>query len=168
MKEAAKLPEKLITRRKSNVSPQVDVAEVLKLIEAARVRATSAVNTTLIELYRNIGQYISRKSTEDDWGRGTVEILAEAVKRRYPILRGYSPRNLWQMRQFFEAYHDPPKLSALLRQLSWTHNLLILEKSKRAEEREFYLRMACDQKWSSREESHTGTHLIVDRRFLRR
>ncbi len=66
-------------------------------------------------------------------------------------MRGYSAQNLWRMRQFFETYHDRPKISALLRELSWTHNLLILGKSKREEEREFYLRMACDQKWSSRE-----------------
>jgi predicted nuclease of restriction endonuclease-like (RecB) superfamily len=55
------------------------------------------------------------------------------------------------MRQFFETYRHQPKLSALLRELSWTHNLLILGKSKRPEEREFYLRMATTQQWSSRE-----------------
>jgi predicted nuclease of restriction endonuclease-like (RecB) superfamily len=55
------------------------------------------------------------------------------------------------MRQFFETCRDQPKLSAPLRELSWTHNLVIRGKSKREEEREFYLRMACDQKWSSRE-----------------
>ncbi len=55
------------------------------------------------------------------------------------------------MRQFYETYHGDEKVSALLRQLPWTHNLLILGKSKRAEEREFYLRMATSEKWSSRE-----------------
>jgi predicted nuclease of restriction endonuclease-like (RecB) superfamily len=55
------------------------------------------------------------------------------------------------MRQFYETYRGDEKVSALLRQLPWTHNLLILGKSKRAEEREFYLRMATAEKWSSRE-----------------
>ncbi len=55
------------------------------------------------------------------------------------------------MQQFYETYRDQPKLSALLRVLPWTHNLLILSRSKRADEREFYLRIACGQKWTSRE-----------------
>lgn len=124
---------------------------MLSLIEAARTHAVTAVNTTLIELYWNIGEYITRKIANDGWGQGTVEVLAETIKRRFPTMRGYSAQNLWRMRQFFETYRHQPKLSALLRELSWTHNLMILGKSKRAEEREFYLRMACDQKWSSRE-----------------
>jgi predicted nuclease of restriction endonuclease-like (RecB) superfamily len=55
------------------------------------------------------------------------------------------------MRQFFETYRGNAKLSALVRDLPWTHNLVILGQSKRAEEREFYLRMAVQEKWSSRE-----------------
>ena len=50
-----------------------------------------------------------------------------------------------------ETYRDDPKLSALVRVLPWTHNLIILGQSKRSEERELYLRMAVQEKWSSRE-----------------
>ena len=66
-------------------------------------------------------------------------------------MTGYSAANLWRMRQFYEIYHDQPKLAALLRELPWTHNLLILGKFKRGEEREFYLKLAISQKWTSRE-----------------
>ena len=55
------------------------------------------------------------------------------------------------MRQFYEAYPDAPLVTALLTQLSWTHNLIMLSRSKRPEEREFYLKMAAQEKWSSRE-----------------
>jgi len=55
------------------------------------------------------------------------------------------------MRQFFEISHANAKLSPLVRGLPWAHNLLILAASNREEEREFYLRMARDQRWSSRE-----------------
>jgi predicted nuclease of restriction endonuclease-like (RecB) superfamily len=133
------------------VPPSGDFDEVLRLIDAARGRAVAAVNKELIELYWTIGEYITRKIADDGWGQGTIKALAETIKRRYPTMRGYSAQNLWRMRQFFEAYRDQPKLAALLRELSWTNNMLILGKSKREEEREFYLRMACDQKWSSRE-----------------
>jgi predicted nuclease of restriction endonuclease-like (RecB) superfamily len=133
------------------VALPTDFEIVLGLIDAARTRAVAAVNTTLIELYWSIGEYITRKIAEDAWGQGTVEALAETIKRRFPTMRGYSAQNLWRMRQFYATYCDQPKLSALLRELSWTHNLLIIGKSKREDEREFYLRMACSQKWSSRE-----------------
>jgi len=121
--------------------PQADFDVVLDMIDAARTRAVAVVNTTLIELYGNIGQYISRKTAEDGWGKGTVKALAETIQCRFPGATGYSAQNLWRMRQFFETYHGEPKLSPLVRELSWTHNLLIMSRCKRDEEREFYLRL---------------------------
>jgi hypothetical protein len=83
-----------------NLPSQSDFDVVLGLIEAARTRAVSAVNTTLIELYWSIGEYINRKTAEDGWGHGTVEVLAGVIQRRYPGVTGYSGRNLWRMGQF--------------------------------------------------------------------
>ena len=151
LKKAAKGSGRSIVLPKSSASSQVDFEEVLKLIDAARLRATSAVNTTLIELYWRIGEYISRKIDSATWGEGVVDQLAEHIARTHPSLRGFTRRNLFRMRQFYETYRGNEKVSALLTQLPWTHNLLILAKSKREEEREFYLRLACEQKWSSRE-----------------
>jgi predicted nuclease of restriction endonuclease-like (RecB) superfamily len=124
---------------------------VLALIEAARTRAIAAVNTTLIDLYWTIGEHISRKIAEDGWGKGTVEELAAFIQRRQPNARGFSARNLWRMMQFYETYHRQPKLSPLVRELSWTHNLLIMGRSKRDEEREFYLRLCLRERWGKRE-----------------
>lgn len=151
LKKAAKGSGRSIVLPKSSASSRVDFEEVLKLIDAARLRATSAVNTTLIELYWRIGEYISRKIDSATWGEGVVDQLAEHIARTHPSLRGFTRRNLFRMRQFYETYRGNEKVSALLTQLPWTHNLLILAKSKREEEREFYLRLACEQKWSSRE-----------------
>jgi predicted nuclease of restriction endonuclease-like (RecB) superfamily len=135
----------------TNPPSPADFDEVLRLIDAARTRAVAAVNTTLIELYWSIGEYISRKIESAAWGEGVVDQLAAHIARTHPGLRGYTRPNLFRMRQFYETYRGDEKVSALLRQLPWTHNLLILGKSKRAEEREFYLRMATSEKWSSRE-----------------
>ena len=60
-------------------------------------------------------------------------------------------QNLWRMRQFFEAYRHDPERSPLVRELPWTHNLIILSQAKRPEERECYLRMAVQQRWGKRE-----------------
>ncbi len=132
-------------------APQADFDSVLKLIETARTRAVTAVNTTLIELYWSIGEFIQRKIADDGWGKGTVEALADHIRRKQPNVRGYSASNLWRMMSFFETYRDQPKLATLLRDLPWSHNLLIMSRCKRDEEREFYLRMATQERWSFRE-----------------
>lgn len=125
--------------------------EVLALIHSAKQQAIQAVNTRLIELYWQVGAYISRKLERAEWGDSVVNQLAEHLAQTQPGLRGFTRRNLFRMRQFYEAYRGDEKVSALLTQLPWTHNLLILTQSKRPEEREFYLRMAVQEKWSTRE-----------------
>jgi len=125
--------------------------EVLALIQSAKQQAMQAVNTQLIELYWQVGAYISRKLEKAEWGDSVVSQLAEHLATTQPGLRGFTRRNLFRMRQFYEAYRGDEKVSALLTQLPWTHNLLILSQSKRPQEREFYLRLAVQEKWSTRE-----------------
>jgi len=105
----------------------------------------------LIELYWQVGQFISRKIQQAEWGDGVVAQLAEHLALTQPGLRGFTSRNLFRMRQFYEAYSDEKLVTALLTQLPWTHNLIILNQAKLLEEREFYLRLAIREKWSSRE-----------------
>jgi predicted nuclease of restriction endonuclease-like (RecB) superfamily len=131
--------------------PAIAFDEVLKLIEAARMQTAAAVNTALIDLYCSIGQYISEKVGQDAWGQGTVKALADYIRQRLPNTRGFSAQNLWRMRQFFEAYDGKPKLSTLSRELSWSHNLAVLGRAKQDEEREFYLNMAVQERWSFRQ-----------------
>jgi predicted nuclease of restriction endonuclease-like (RecB) superfamily len=151
-KTPKKSTKQVINRQATpNLPSPADFDEVLRLIDAARIRAVAAVNTTLIELYWSIGEYISNKIESAAWGESVVEQLAAHIARTHPGLRGYTRANLFRMRQFYETYRGDKKVAALLRQLPWTHNLLILSKSKRAEEREFYLRMATSENWSSRE-----------------
>ncbi|WP_460408691.1 PDDEXK nuclease domain-containing protein [Pseudomonas amygdali] len=112
--------------------------EVLAMIQ----QAAQAVNTRLIELYWQVGAYISRKIENAEWGDAVVSQLAEHLAVTQPGLRGFTRRNLFRMRQFFEVYRDDEKVSAVLTQLPWTHHLIIFSQSKRPEEREFYLRVA--------------------------
>ncbi len=130
---------------------QPDFSEVVHLIAAARQHAYQAVNTTLIELYWQVGAYISNKIKAAEWGDGVVDALAQHLAITQPNLKGFTRPNLFRMRQFYETYQADQIVSALLRQLPWTHNLTILSRSKHPEEREFYLRMAAQEKWSSRE-----------------
>ena len=125
--------------------------DVVNLIHAARQRAYQAVNTELIDLYWSIGKYLHHKIEADGWAKGTVVQLAQYIAQREPGLRGFSPQNLWRMRQFFDVYRDDSKLSPLLRVLPWSSHLHIMSRSKRGEEREFYLRMATQNRWPVRE-----------------
>lgn len=135
----------------TSAATHVEFTEVLQLIQTARSRSYQAVNTALIDLYWQIGQHISGKLAAAEWGDGVVEQLAAYLAQTQPGLRGFTRRNLFRMRQFYETYHGEAKVTALLTQLPWTHNLIILNQSKHPEERTFYLHMAVREKWSSRE-----------------
>jgi len=126
-------------------------AEIVNLIQQARERAYRAANTELVGLYWQVGRYIHEKLETAAWGEGVVEQLARHLARTVPGLRGFTRRNLFRMRQLYATYADDEKVSALLTQLPWTHNLIILGQSKRPEEREFYLRRSIQERWSSRE-----------------
>jgi predicted nuclease of restriction endonuclease-like (RecB) superfamily len=125
---------------------------IVRLIDAARQRAYQAVNTALIDLYWQIGEHISRKIAEAEWGDGVVDRLAAHIARTHPGLRGFTRPNLFRMRQFNDAYAGVGEsVSALLRQIPWTHHLIILGQSRRPEEREFYVQLAAEQKGPSRQ-----------------
>ena len=82
---------------------EVAFAEVVAMIQDARGRALAAANTALVGLYWQVGEYISAKLEAATWGEGVVDALALYIQRRHPNLRGFTRRNLFRMRQFFEA-----------------------------------------------------------------
>jgi predicted nuclease of restriction endonuclease-like (RecB) superfamily len=156
----------LSPRKVVSASLDASFAEVVNLIQQARQRTFHAINTELIDLYWQVGEYISRKLETAAWGEGLVEQLARYIARKHPDIKGFTRRSLFRMRQFYETYHDEPKLSPLVRELSWTNNLLILSRSKRTEEREFYLRLAVREKWSSRELERQLSSALFERAIL--
>ncbi|MEJ8859992.1 PDDEXK nuclease domain-containing protein [Variovorax robiniae] len=151
-------------RRQRPVEPSF--TEIVRLIRAAKQRAYQAVNTELIDLYWQVGEYISRKLAAAEWGDGVVTQLASHLAETQPGLRGFTRANLFRMRQFYEAYRDDEKVAPLVRQLPWTHNLIILGQSKRAEEREFYLRAAARERWSKRELERQFSTALFERAVL--
>jgi predicted nuclease of restriction endonuclease-like (RecB) superfamily len=113
-----------------------------------------------------VGAYISQKLEQAEWGDGVVAQLANYLALTQPGLRGFTRPNLFRMRQFYEAYRHDQKVSPLVRQLPWTHNLIILSQSKRPEEREFYLRLAIQEKWSKRELERQFKTALFERSVL--
>jgi len=133
------------------LSQQANFADVVKLIQAAHQQAYQSVNSTLLKLYWQLGQMISQKLQQAEWGDKVVSNLATYIEQHQPNLRGFTYRNLMRMRTFYEAYASNPELQALAFQLPWTHNLIILSQAKRVEEQEFYLRVAIREQWTKRE-----------------
>ncbi|MCC9066019.1 PDDEXK nuclease domain-containing protein [Flavobacterium piscisymbiosum] len=130
---------------------QEQFTDIIQLIKQSRSKAISVVNTEMINLYWNIGQYIYNRIETAQWGKSVVKELADFLQRSEPDLKGFSDKNLWRMKQFYQTYKASPKLSALLREISWTNNLIILSRTKSIEEQEFYLRLSSQEKFSSRE-----------------
>jgi hypothetical protein len=89
--------------------------EIVTLIQQARQRAFQAVNTELIDLYWRVGEYIGHKLASAAWGEGVVEQLARYIAQKHPELRGFTRRNLFRMRQFYETYRNDEKVAPLVR-----------------------------------------------------
>ena len=134
-----------------SVNLSQDFAEVLGHIQQTRQRVFAQANTALIDLYWRIGQTLSHKVAQGGWGKGVVAELARYITQADPSLKGFSDKNLWRMKQFYEAYRGDEKLSTLLRELPWSHNLAIFSRCKTADERRFYLALAAKERYTFRE-----------------
>lgn len=140
--------------------------DIIRLIKESRNSTMKVVNKALIELYWNVGQYISDKLASSVWGDSVVKELADYLYKAEPTLKGFSDKNLWRMKQFYETYRDYPKISALLREISWTNNLTIMSRAKTMEEREFYLRLVIKEHYSTRELDRQINSSIYERMML--
>lgn len=125
--------------------------DIIQLIKQSRTNAIRAVNTELINLYWIIGEYVSKKIEKSEWGNSVVTELASYIQTHEPELKGFSDKNIWRMKQFYETYKDFPKLSPMVREISWTNNLLIFSRCKTIEEMEFYLSVVKQENYSKRE-----------------
>ncbi len=99
---------------------------ILDQIQQARQKAYQQINTILVELYWNVGKYISEKVDQNSWGKGVVKELALFIKAKEPEIKGFTDKNLWRMKQFYETYKDSEKLATLWRVVSWSHNKQIM------------------------------------------
>ena len=126
------------------------LAAIRERIRSAQYEALRAVNRRLVELYWDIGRLIVEQQRDEAWGRSVVGRLAKDPQAEFPGVSGYSARNLWYMPQLYLAYRDNPKLQPLVGEISWSHNLTILDRCKDDLQREFYLRMTPRMGWTRR------------------
>ena len=124
------------------------LARLKSQIQTAQVRAAVSVNSELVLLYWGIGKEILSRQREDGWGTGVIDRLAKDLLSEFPDMRGLSSRNLKYMRAFAEAWPEEPIVQVPLAQITWYHNLTLLEKVKSPGERLWYAEQTVGNGWS--------------------
>ncbi len=134
------------------ISTTTDYTAFLKSIKTritqARISIARSVNKELIQLYWSIGKDLSEKQENFGWGKSVVERLAMDLRHEFPRNSGFSERNLWNMKRFYEEYRGNKVLQQLVAELPWGQNLLILEKINNLKARKFYLQATSHFGWS--------------------
>ena len=155
-----------IKRMHSVPSTNNEFDEIVAIIEQARQKAFRAVNRELIEMYWQIGQYISEKVKSNAWGKSIVTEFASFVQSKYVGIKGFSAQNIWRMKQFYETYAGNEKLSTLSRELTWSNNVLIMVSAKTAEAQEFYMNLAIKNNYSARELERQLDSMLFERTMI--
>jgi len=145
---------------------QVEYDEIIAIIERARENAFRAVNHELIAMYCEIGKYVSGKIQNGGWGKSVVSDFARFIQIKRPDLKGFSASNIWRMRQFYETYSGNKKLAPLVREISWTHNLVIMSRVKNDEAREFYLLLCNRNNYTKRELERQIDSVLFERTMV--
>ncbi|WP_343614127.1 PDDEXK nuclease domain-containing protein [Flavobacterium sp.] len=99
-------------------------------------------------------------------GSSVVDELSNYLLINEPTLKGFSNKNIWRMKQFYQQYKDYPNLSTLLREISWSHNLAIFSRCKSIEEKEFYLKITKEENYSFRELERQISSGLFERTML--
>jgi len=132
-------------------------------IYEAQYKAFTAANKELIDLYWDIGKMIVEKQEREKWGDSIVDNIARDLQVEFEGIKGFSRANIFRMRSFYLTYRDYEIVAPLVRQLTWTNNILIFEKCKDEKEREFYIRTSINKGWSKR----TLTEMINNQEYER-
>lgn len=119
--------------------------EIISIIDNARTRALKAVNAELIQMYWNVGEYLSSLCANSGFGDKVIDEVAAYIAKANPGVKGFNRRGLYRMKQFYETYKDDEFVTPLVTQISWTNHLLIMSGSKSAEERHFYMTLCAKE-----------------------
>lgn len=126
-------------------------SQVTDIIETAKNSVYKKVNEELINMYWNIGAFLSKEAENATFGDAYIDSISEYIQEQFPGIKGFNRRGLYRMKKFYETYADDEFVTALLTQISWTNHLAIMSKAKTIEERHFYITLCIKESYSSRE-----------------
>lgn len=112
---------------------------IIQTINSTKYEAYRLLNKYHISQNFEIGKLIVLNQEKNNWGKSIVDTLFKDINKIIDGAKGYSPQNLWRMRQFYLEYKDYPDLLELALTIPWGQNLLIMHKIKDIDEKEYYL-----------------------------
>jgi predicted nuclease of restriction endonuclease-like (RecB) superfamily len=124
------------------------LADLKQRIRDERLRVVMTSNAAMVLLYWDIGQRILDKQNSEGWGARVIDRLSADLREPFPDMKGFSPRNLKYMRSFAAAWPDRAIVQAPLAQLTWYHNIALLEKLPDAKQRLWYAQQTLVHGWS--------------------
>jgi len=139
------MPEMLVG---SDSTYRIFLKDFKAQIAQSHIAAARAVTRAHVGLYWELGKLIVDRKAELSWGQAVVERLAQDLRLEYPDVTGFSPQNLWLMRQFYMEYEGFPILQQLVGELPWGHNVLIIQRVKDEAARRYYLEAAGRFGWT--------------------
>lgn len=135
----------------TQIVSQNNFNDIINIIEQSKSRALKAVNAEMINMYWQIGKYLSGLCENSSFGDKVVDEVAAYIAKENPDIKGFNRRGLYRMKQFYELYKDDEFVSTLLTQINWSNHLLIMSGTKSAEERHFYMQACIKERYSYRE-----------------
>lgn len=127
------------------------IANLIDIINTSRQNALRRVNEELINMYWQVGKYLSDESEETNFGDAYIDNISVQIQSAFPGIKGFNRRGLYRMKKFYETYKDDEFVTTLLSQISWSNHLAILSKAKSVEERHFYITLCIKENYSARE-----------------
>lgn len=127
---------------------QSTLADLKQRIANERLRVTLSANAAMILLYWDIGQTILARQDQQGWGAKIIDRLSEDLKEAFPEMNGFSPRNLKYMRKFASEWPRRQIVQEVLAQITWYHNLALLEKCRDQDIRLWYVHKTVENGWS--------------------
>lgn len=126
-----------------------DFKEIIKNIKneiyKTQTLIMSDANKRLLELYFYIGKVVNENSS---WGNKFIESLSTEMKIEFPNIKGFSVRNIKNMKKFYTEISSNEKVQMASAQIPWSHNMLILDKIKNEDERLWYMQKCVENGWS--------------------
>lgn len=127
---------------------QYFITDIKSKIRQAQYDALKTVNKELLNLYWYIGKQIVTQQQALGWGKSVVEQIAKDLQAEFVGMSGFSARNLWLMKQFYEQYSKSEFLQPMVAEIGWSHHVVLMSKCKDDLAREFYILMTKQFGWT--------------------
>lgn len=121
------------------------IVDIVDKIQQVQLEMFANANKSVLELYFYIGKTIENNI---QWGNKFVDELSVELKIRFPNAKGYSPRNLRNMRKYYLSVKENEELKELSYKIPWSHNTIIMDRVKNDNEKIWYIKETYNNGWS--------------------